>query len=212
MMKNWLGLLLLLPVFGLVGCGGDAVVEDETETPEAPAVAEVELPVSADTPPEEVVSAFLDAIRAGDADTDSGAEQAKIARMLLTQTAREETAKANLVVAPPGSPGSTYEIRTTRMVTEEGAHVTTRWTEKDLYGGSTRFDIVWIVRKSEEGWRVSGMATQADPNAPPLLLDFEKPVDMLAKIDAAEEELKNQPRRDAQADRVSTLTSPTIIE
>ena len=71
-------------------------------------------------PPAQIVEAFLVAVREGDHRTTA---------FLLTDKARVETAKHDLVVEPPGTPSAKFVIGDVEFVGEEqnGAHVNTVW-------------------------------------------------------------------------------------
>jgi hypothetical protein len=119
--------------------------------------------------PEQATTEFLEAVRTGDHD--------KTATM-LTPTARERTAKQEMVVAPPGSATAQYAIRDVKYV-DEGAHVAVDWSDVEEDGRMHTDRIVWILRKEDIGWRVAGMATKVFPDLPPVVLNFEDPEDML---------------------------------
>lgn len=140
------------------------------------------LPVSKESAPGVVVSAFLDALREGN---DTLAEQ------LLTTTAREQTAAHNLLVQAPGSPSATYLIGKTAPV-EGGIQVASRWTEFSESGEPIVYDIDWTLRQQAEGWRVAGMATAFTPAGDPVYVSFEDVADMLKKWDDADAEVARQ--------------------
>ena len=153
--------------------------------PESIQTAEQEKPVipNADiAAPDAIVKAFLDALRSGDA---------VVAEGLMTDTARSETAKHDLAVQPPGTPEARYQIGKIEFVSEkkDGAHVSSLWTEQNGQGAVTSYEVVWVLRKQPDGWRIAGMATQLVPDQQPVFLNFEDPADMLAKWEAADAEL-----------------------
>ncbi len=125
--------------------------------------------------PDKVVYEFLEAVRTGN--------DQKTAAM-LTPLARKKTAEAEMAVAPPGSPTAKFQVGEVEYVTPEkdGAHVWSRWTDVVDDQGHTRTDeLIWVLRKEEEGWRIAGMVTKVYPNQPPLVLNFEDPQDMSRK-------------------------------
>jgi hypothetical protein len=138
--------------------------------------------------PDKAVHDFLDAVRRGD--------DAKAAKM-LTPVAREKTAELHMVVAPPGSETAQFEVGEVEMVSEDGAHVATTWTDVDAEGNRHSDQILWILRKEKEGWRVAGMATKIFDDELPIILNFEDPQDMLRKQKLAEEEVARRADRDA---------------
>jgi hypothetical protein len=135
--------------------------------------------ITRNTSPEEIVTAFLAALRQG----DNG-----IAEALLTRRAYEETRQRGLQVQPVGSPGATCKIGITEYLGphKNGAHVKTTWTEAAGVVGSS-YDIVWALRRQDAGWRVAGMGAQLVPGQKVVYLNFEDPDDMLAKLREADD-------------------------
>jgi hypothetical protein len=135
-------------------------------------------------PPDKVVKAFLVAVREGDNRTTAS---------LLTDRARIETAKHDLVVEPPGTPSAQFVIGDVQYIGENkqgahvNAHVNTVWTESQEGGTTVTYDVVWALRRQVEGWRVAGIATEIIEGAAPIFLNFEDPGDMLEKWQRAEE-------------------------
>lgn len=58
------------------------------------------------------------------------------------------------------------------------------WTETYPDGAIT-YEIVWVLRRQAEGWRIAGMALELLPGQPPQFLNFEDPQDMMQKHEAA---------------------------
>lgn len=141
----------------------------------APAPQPIAVPANA--APEQVVTVFLNALRAGDSPTTES---------LLTSKAREELAKHQLSVDVQSAPNSVYEVRAAEGVPGDqgGAHVSSVWTEK-FDDGEETYEIVWALRRQPEGWRLAGMAMQLIPGQPMQFLNFENPEDMLKKKDDA---------------------------
>ena len=191
--------LAFLAVLPMLGCGGSqttqsaAVAEADSAspaasatdvTPSSPAEPVVQLP-SPDASPGDVVTTFLQALKGGDEVT---------AEYLLTTTAREETAKHELAVQPPGAPNSTFQVGQVEYVTEakEGADVRSTWTESDSRGNQQSYEIFWVLRKQPDGWRVAGMATMLEGQQTPLFLNFEDPQDMLQRWAQADPQVGEQ--------------------
>lgn len=140
------------------------------------------LPVNVNSPPEKVVTEFLNAMKTGDDGVASG---------LLTATAREETGKHSLAVQPPGSPTAVYEV-TAGEVSEDDptvAQVGCLWTETDQSGAERSEQVVWVLRKHSEGWRVFGMATQMPTRTEPVFFNFEEPAEMTELMEAISAEM-----------------------
>ncbi len=171
--RNWLVIVAALMIVPLAGCGGA-----ESPAPTARAI-------SAATP-DKAVHQFLEAVRVGN---DSTASQ------MLTKLAREKTAEMQLVVAPPGSETAKFSVGEVEFIGDAGAHVASTWTDIVEDGQPHTDTIVWILRKEPEGWRIAGMGTKLFDDAPPLLLNFEDPEDMIRKQRMAEEEMarRSQP-------------------
>lgn len=187
---------LIAVAFLLSGCGqksqsGDVVAE--TTAGEAPSSVGPTVLQPSEAPhlpplaaqntvktPQEVVQAFLIAVRAGDTGTTAA---------LLTTKAREETAKHDLVVEPPGTPSAKFVVGEVQYIDRDqtGAHVNTVWTEADEAGSSVTYDVVWALRRQSDGWRVAGIATEIVDGQNPVFLNFEDPGDMLEKWRRAEE-------------------------
>ena len=55
------------------------------------------------------------------------------------------------------------------------------WTEPDADGGLVSTDVIWVLRKQANGWKISGMATAVAEGELPLLFNFENPEDMMLK-------------------------------
>jgi hypothetical protein len=133
--------------------------------------------VPADAPPDHVVAVFLDALKTGDTATKAS---------LLTSKALEETTKHEFEVNPQSAPNAQYEVHQPEFVANNpnGAHVTSVWTET-YDDGKVTYDVVWVLRRQAEGWRIAGMAIELIEGQPPAFLNFEDPADMEAKYNEA---------------------------
>ncbi len=192
-------LTVLLSCFVYVGCGGssdesadsksgDQKSGHEEQTTEvvsashadtsSPASAD-ESVISGDASPEEIVVAFLEAVRSGDE---------RSATLLLTDKARYETEKENLTPHPPGTPNAQYDVHTAQYTTanRDGAHVKSLWKQTDGEGISETYEITWVLKyQPQSGWRVSGMTTPVIEGEPPVFFNFENPREMLEKWEMA---------------------------
>ena len=166
--------------------GGDASSQSPGAEGNSPKVARIP-PV--DSGPDVVVTTFLDSLRAGD---DATAEA------LLTERARIETENANLKVEPPGTPMAQYQVGTVQYVSEnrDGAHVASIWRDTYADGSTEQYNVTWVLRRQEDGWRIVGLATQPQPGATEIFLNFENPLDMMQKVEQANAEI--DPDRTAQ--------------
>jgi hypothetical protein len=143
---------------------------------ENPATMENQVPLHAD--PGAVVSAFLESLRNADSNT---------AENLLTDRARFETKKAKLEVRPPGSPDAKFFIGQKRYANslKELVHVDSLWAERNENGEEESYTITWVLRLQSNGsWRVAGMLTAPAVDERPIYLDFENPLEMMAKAES----------------------------
>ena len=169
---------------GLIGCsrGGDSShTTTDTQTSDSQASS---AGIAADTTkPESAVAKFLEAVRTGDDET---------AANMLTSRARKETTERKMEVAPPGSDTARFEVGEVEYVDQDGARVSSTWTDQDHTGQPRSDQIVWMVRREEEGWRIAGMAASVFPGKPPLLLNFEDPDEMIRKQQMLRGEIKRR--------------------
>jgi hypothetical protein len=159
-------------------------------------------PLPKDASPDAVVAAFLEATRRGDD---------QVAASLLSQKALEETTKIGLAVKPPGTPSMEYHIEGAEFVegVPDGAYVNSTWTEQ-YEGEVEQFEVTWILRHDEVGWRIVGMAAETDPNEPPYVLNFEEPSELYRQMQeelAEEAGLGNTPGQNPSSDTVQPLRS-----
>lgn len=135
---------------------------------------------SADSQPNEdspakLVKKFVTALRAGDARTVGN---------LLTEKARFETRRHGLEVKPSLFPDTSFEIFETEFASERKdlAYVSCRWNESPSEGKA--FEIFWIAKRQEEGWRISGFATPLVEGEKAKILNFENVAEMLAVMES----------------------------
>ena len=183
-----ISLVFMLAAIGLAGCGGS-----QTASP-----TNAKTVIAADSvSPDLAVRTFLEAVRTGDD---------KKAASMLTPTARKKTAERDLTVAPPGSATAQFNVGDVEYVTPEkdGAHVASAWTDVDLEGKPNTNQIVWVLRKEDEGWRIAGMAIKLLEGELPLILNFEDPDDMMEKQKKASEEIARRSRLEKEKDSPPT--------
>ncbi|MBT4693180.1 MAG: hypothetical protein HOB73_07550 [Planctomycetaceae bacterium] len=132
--------------------------------------------------PEQVVEHFLAALQQGSDEEVTG---------LLTAKARNETAKHDLVVRSPGSPTAEFSVGELELVSG-GAYVNSQWSDTSRDGFTHSFEIIWVLRKQANGWRIAGMATRVAENEQPTYLNFENPREMIRKWNAADKRLTNK--------------------
>jgi hypothetical protein len=106
------------------------------------------------TKPEEVVGAFLDGMRTGNA--------AVIANLLSTR-ARKEIADKGLDIAPIGSPQAKFEIGVAQVADPNDPNtvlVSSNWLEPGVANGqpASEYEVVWALVRESAGWRICEMA------------------------------------------------------
>ncbi|MEM9368141.1 MAG: hypothetical protein AAGD07_19270 [Planctomycetota bacterium] len=123
---------------------------------------------------ESVVSQFLDRVRRG------GVENT--AMQLLTRRAQSELTRIGHQIQPIGSPDARYTITRSQPApyTEPGTSrlVHTLWTEPFVdpasgIRGEREYQVVWAVNRESDAWRISGLVLAENPEAAPIVLDFE---------------------------------------
>ena len=99
--------------------------------------------------------------------------------------AKQELARHSLSVDVQSAPNATYQVRPAEILADQsGAHVKSVWTERFDDGDET-YEIVWALRRQQDGWRLAGMAMELIPGQPMQYLNFEDPADMLRKKEEA---------------------------
>ncbi len=167
----------------IAGCGGgsDSNTTDGAASKPAASGQSAAAQASANTQdPKTAVTAFLDAMRGGDD---------KVAESLLTSKAREETARQNMVVQPPGTPNASYQVGRVEYPTDQKdtAYVECMWSEKYEDGQKEQYEVVWVLHKEKTGWHIAGMATELDDSGSVVFLNFENPAEMMEKVRQAEQ-------------------------
>ncbi len=200
----------------VLGCGGSQDTSVGTEGQSAPGVGTqesgqgfpvadsgqpgvVSAPNAKLPPPGDITAQFYEALRGGNRDAIG---------MLLTDKARQETAKNGLDIRSQASTSLTYAIGETDYVTEEmdGAHVASLWTETDEQGQSMTSPVIWVLRKQTNGWRIAGMATPVVEGELPLFFDFEDPENMMRTKEYVENEVYGG--QEEQAKMAQQTSSP----
>ena len=169
----------------IVGCGGPA--EKAPSGEQEPTQGEQEKTTKADGP-SAAVHRFLEAARTGND---------KVTTAMLTKLARQSLEKLGRSMSPSASDTARFEIVEVQMVAEDGARVCCVWTDLDKDNHEKSYEMVWMARKEEEGWRIAGMATEVFKGEPPLVLNFENPDELLEKEKMLGEEIRR--REAAQA-------------
>ncbi|MBN2293050.1 MAG: hypothetical protein JXM70_11530 [Pirellulales bacterium] len=192
-------LLLGLTIFtfslaSIAGCGGDKSGGEKKPATGTEKGEEGKKDAANLTGPAAATYAFLNAARRGDDEK---------AMALLTPTAQKEITRRKLSVAPAASDTAKFSIGEVREVSENIAHVASRWTKVDAGGQQQSNEMTWILRRVGNEWRVGGMATVVFEGEPPLLLNFEDPEEMIRKKQLLEKEITRRIRQAAQKSPVS---------
>ena len=170
--------ITLLSLCLSVGCGGNPVAEQSAAESggNATASATPQPTASGQTPPTDVVSQFLDALRRGGSDTET--------LNLVTTTAREEIRRTGLVMQPIGSPNAKFEVTRAEMIPDQAgsALVHSLWTEPAEDGTEETSEVVWSVQLEEQQWRISGMVIGRGSGGRMFMIDFENGDDLMAKL------------------------------
>lgn len=153
---------------------GTAVVSPSDNEERSPAsTSNASIPVDAE--PQFIVENYIKALN------DGNTPQAEA---LLTEVARIETRRAELVVQPAWSTRASYQVTRVNFATDRPirAEVATEWVERDSNGATADFTIVWMLFKQpHNGWRISGMKTHFAPGGSLVFLNFEDPSDMIKR-------------------------------
>jgi hypothetical protein len=139
--------------------------------------------------PDKVVIRFLEAARTGD--------QKRLAEF-MTAAAREQTAKHSINFELEAYQNASFEVGKFEFLTPEKdtAHVACKWTDRDADGATFSHDVLWVLRKEDEGWRVAGMITRPFPDLPPVAFNYESFPELMEAKRAVEQEYQ---RRDASS-------------
>jgi len=213
-MRIWILGLMVACGASFIGCSGKSGSETSASATASSANqaanATHQVPGLPDTAtPDQVVTVFLDALKSGNKATTAA---------LLTAKAREETSKRNLDVDPQAAPDSRYVVRPAEILPKNpsGAHVTSVWTEvyQNERGETVQanYEIVWVLRREKEGWRLAGMATELVPGQDPQFLNFEDPDDMIRKRDEAIAAMQAPAAQTAQQSPTQTSQAPSPVE
>ncbi len=198
--------LFLLLTLVLSGCGtandpakakpaGDAAAAGQPNAGSA-AVETALSPAAAAT------KVFLEAVRTGDDEK---------AAAMLTDLAREKTAEQDIQVAPRGSDTATYEIGEVETLADDAARVAATWTDLDHTGQPQTSNMLWMLRKEKVGWRIAGIAAEVFAGEPPLLLDFEKPEEVMQKLQMLHEETQRRAKQQVSTPQQAEHPTDSVL-
>ncbi|MDR2115114.1 MAG: hypothetical protein LBP87_01910 [Planctomycetaceae bacterium] len=163
--------LLFVLLFG--GCGGETVL-----SPEPVAVfpaTDTDLPETSDVA--EIVSRFMTAILHGESQT---------IRTLLTPPARQKSEELGISFTPQTSRTASFTIDRIVPQGENCVYVHTTLTDLNEEAEKESAEIIWIMAKSAEGWRISGAAAEIFDGQDKTFLNFEDPEEAQNAISLAE--------------------------
>jgi hypothetical protein len=134
--------------------------------------------------PDKVVLQFMEAAKSGD--------QKKLSD-LMSEAARRETDAYHIDFELDSYRNATFEVGETEYLTPEKntAHVGCKWTDRDDTG-SYSHDVIWVLRKEMEGWRVVGMITRPFPDQKPVAFNYENIKELMATKASIVEEVKRR--------------------
>jgi beta-lactamase regulating signal transducer with metallopeptidase domain len=136
--------------------------------------------------PAEVVAAFLEAVKTGND---------KAAAKMLSTAARQKSAAFNRGLTPPASDTAKFAVGKVEYTGQDGARVAATWTDLDADKRPKTYEIVWVLRRESDGWRITGVATQFFPDSAPMTLNFEDPADIHSKIQQVRKEMQDRAER-----------------
>ncbi len=171
-------LLAMTIAAALAGCGSSGD-DPQASTSATTGGAQTEATATADDPAI-AVREFLQGIKDGD-------DQKVSQRM--TKLSREKIGEQGFQIAPQASDTAKFEVGKVEYVGEDGARVAATWSDVGPDQQMQSDNMLWVVRKDAEGWRILGMALDVFEGEPPLLLDFEKPDQTKEKLQWLREEV-----------------------
>ncbi len=142
--------------------------------------------------PDKTVVKFLEAARSGD--------QKRLAEF-MSAAAREQTAKHSINFELESYQNASFEVGKFEFLTPEKdtAHVACKWTDRDADGATFSHDVLWVLRKEDDGWRVAGMITRPFPDLPPVAFNYESFQELMEAKRSVEQESQRRADADAQA-------------
>jgi hypothetical protein len=178
--------IVLALVGGALGCG-----QGEPEVTSKESNAD-NLPAVASSTPQEAIHELMMAYKTGD--------DAK-ASALLTEKSRQETARTEKSVSPPGSPQMQFKVGEVEYPegAKDKAHVACYISELGPDGEKYETEVVWGLRKEARGWRVGGIAMKPFPDLDPVFYNFEDQEDMDVKQKLVEAEWQRREVEQAKA-------------
>ncbi len=131
--------------------------------------------------PDKTVIEFLKAARSGDQHRLSS---------LMTDKAKDQTSKHNVNFELESYQNASFEVGEFEYLTKDkdSAHVACKWTDRDADGATFTHDVIWVLRKEDDGWRVAGMITRPFPDEPPVAFNYESFKELMEAKTSVEQE------------------------
>lgn len=188
-----------IPIFFVLllmsGCAKQAKDESRAAN-ERPQRLECPQPLVEEHPAREIVNLFMQALLRGENET---------VRNLLTPLARQKGREQRIPFTTPPSGTASFQLHGLTLHGSIGAYVQTTLTDLDEQGRTESAEIVWIVAKTNEGWRVAGAAVSLFDGQDKTIINFEDPEASQHAIAQAEVQAT------VQADRTERKSNPTIL-
>jgi hypothetical protein len=146
-----------------------------------------------DETPDKVLIQFLDAAKLGD--------QKKLSA-LMSKVARAEAEKYHIDFELQSYKDATYKLGQYEYLTaaKNTAHVACTWTDHDGNAAYSH-DVIWVMRKEDEGWRVVGMITKPFPDRDPVAFNYENVKELMETKAAIEEEVTRRAKEEERLAR-----------
>ena len=184
--RGWIAWSAILAV-GVLGCGGSE------ESARGPGAGGGEAQSGGgggaggqQKGPAAAVFDFLEAVRTGDDDK---------AALMLTKLARQKTAELHMEVAPEGSDTAQFKVGSVQLLPGDRAQVASTWSDLDENSQRRTDEILWMLRRQLEGWRIAGVAATVFEGERPLQLNFENPEEMIRKQEWVKQEVQRRAKQ-----------------
>jgi hypothetical protein len=121
--------------------------------------------------------------------------------LMMSTIARQKIASLRGNITPPASDTAKFTVGKVEFVGEDGARVASVWSDLDEEGKFGSKEVVWVLRKEPEGWRVVGLAAMVFQGQDPLVFNFEDPEDIKRKQEELNAQLEDPSETNAAENR-----------
>lgn len=184
------GLFITFP-FLLIGCNKQSNTFSEAKLIKKQAISYTE---QESHPAIKVCAEFLNALLDEDDTT---------LRELLTPLARMRNEDLGIPFSSSNNLNATFEMHGITLFDQHGAYVQSTLTNTDEQGEKESVEIVWIVAKTSNGWRIAGAATTLFDGQDKTVLNFEDP-------EAAKKAIAEAERLDLEHQRKDIVRQPYV--